>query len=369
MSLYREINRRRLLTFLVPHDKGLPLSDTVDGMTVHRFRYGSDKSETLAYRGDMHKQVFARPITAIRFVRSYLREAQRLAAEISPPVIWAQWWIPGGVVGERVAQRTDAPLVVSCHGTDIALLSRKSFLRPLASRVFRKARGITVVSSYLKDQVLDSLQERVSDLEDRIHIVSLPANTACFYHDKNSQRRPGTIVAATRYTAQKRNDILIRSVSRLRSEGVECQVDLFGEGPEFSNLRKMVVDFGLEDCFRLNQSVTHEQLAQKYRTGTISLLVSEREGFGLTLVEAMLCGCAVIGARSGGITDIIRTDGEEGLLVPLDDVEALSQALKRLLSDDALRLRLAETGRKAVERRFSVKTIVDTYVDILSASS
>ncbi len=369
MSLYRQVNRHLPLTFVVPHDSELKSEETVEGMPVHRFRYGRDKAETLAYRGDMHRQAFMHPFKALRFFRSYRLEAERLIREISPTKIWAHWWIPGGWVGTTAARRSGLPLVVSCHGTDIALLQRIPLLRPAAARVFQAASGITVVSSYLKKRLIHLVGSKVDGLEERLIVAPLPVNSNTFYFDEKTPRVSGSIVAATRYTSQKKTDVLIHAVAKLRSEGITCQVDLYGDGPEKGNLQEVVVAQGLQDCFRLNDPITHEELADRYRSAAISLLVSEREGFGLTLVEAMLCGCAVIGARSGGITDIIQTDGEEGLLVPLNDVDALYQALKQLLTDNSLRRRLANAGRESAERRFSVDTIVRSYLDILDRTS
>lgn len=367
MPLYREINKHLPLLFLVPHDKGLPLHEIHDGMTINRFRYGGDEAETLAYRGDMHKQVFRRPMRTVRFFRSFRRGAERLIVENTPNLVWAQWWIPGGWIATRVVKDRNLPLVISCHGTDIFLLRRFPPLRIPAAKVFGTASRITVVSEYLKNQLLDYLGSRVSNLAQKLVVAPLPVNTACFSYDKNVERIPGTVVAATRYTTQKKTDVLIRAVAKLRSENIPFQVDLYGRGPERQALQRMIDSSGLRDCFRLNDSITHEELADKYRTAAISLLVSEREGFGLTLVEAMLCGCAVIGTRSGGITDIIKTDGEDGLLVPLDDPDALYQALKQLLTDDTFRDRLSETGRLSAERRFSSEAIVGRYMKLLEA--
>ncbi|HEV2994069.1 MAG TPA: glycosyltransferase family 4 protein, partial [Acidimicrobiia bacterium] len=71
---------------------------------------------------------------------------------------------------------------------------------------------------------------------------------------------------------------------------------------------------------------------------------SVAEPFGLTVLEAQASGVAVIGTRAGGIPDFVA-DGDNGLLVPSGDVEALTKALERLLTDPELRGRLARRGR------------------------
>jgi glycosyltransferase involved in cell wall biosynthesis len=77
------------------------------------------------------------------------------------------------------------------------------------------------------------------------------------------------------------------------------------------------------------------------------------EGFGLALLEAMLCSLPVVATRVSSIPEIVA-DGETGLLVPPDDPDALGDALGRLLADESLRRRLGEAGRARARAEFSV---------------
>ena len=86
------------------------------------------------------------------------------------------------------------------------------------------------------------------------------------------------------------------------------------------------------------------------------------ESFSYTLVEHMSCGCAVVATHCGGPTEII-TDGVDGLLVAPGDVEALTEALDRLIEDSNLREKLASNARKTVEKRFAIPVLVPKIVD------
>ena len=81
---------------------------------------------------------------------------------------------------------------------------------------------------------------------------------------------------------------------------------------------------------------------------TTLVLPSRSEGMGRVLVEAFCRGRPAIASRVGGIVDLVR-DGENGLLVPPQDPQALADALVRVLSDGALAARLAEGARAGVE--------------------
>jgi phosphatidylinositol alpha-1,6-mannosyltransferase len=76
------------------------------------------------------------------------------------------------------------------------------------------------------------------------------------------------------------------------------------------------------------------------------------EGFGISIAEASACGIPVVAGRSGGIPEAVR-DGETGLLVDAERAEAVSDALRVLLDDPALRVRLGGAGRRAVETYYN----------------
>jgi glycosyltransferase involved in cell wall biosynthesis len=80
-----------------------------------------------------------------------------------------------------------------------------------------------------------------------------------------------------------------------------------------------------------------------YRAAWVLILASESESFGRVLVEAMGSGAPVIATRVGGIPEIVR-HGQEGLLVPSGNSEQLAHAIKRLLKDQGLRMRLGQAA-------------------------
>jgi glycosyltransferase involved in cell wall biosynthesis len=94
-------------------------------------------------------------------------------------------------------------------------------------------------------------------------------------------------------------------------------------------------------------SVSREQVLRLFRVADASILSSAWENFPHTVVEALAVGCPVIATAVGGVPEVVR-DGENGLLVPANDVPALAAAIRRFFDGGELRRRLAEAAPGSV---------------------
>lgn len=117
-----------------------------------------------------------------------------------------------------------------------------------------------------------------------------------------------------------------------------------GDFPEFIPL----VDSGL---VVVKDKITDQEMPILYSLASMTVLVSEVEGLGISLVEAMACGCPVIGSDVNGINEVIKKD-RNGLLVNYGDVDSLSESIKTLLSDSHKRNDLVASGLKSVADQF-----------------
>lgn len=122
----------------------------------------------------------------------------------------------------------------------------------------------------------------------------------------------------------------------------DWSLDIFGKGSRESALKRQIEKNGLQELVRIHEPVTG--IRQEYGKSDFLVLSSRFEGFGLVLVEAMQTGIPCVAFDCPyGPSDIIR-DGENGLLVKNGDVEALAEAICRMIGDEELRMRC---GRKA----------------------
>jgi glycosyltransferase involved in cell wall biosynthesis len=155
----------------------------------------------------------------------------------------------------------------------------------------------------------------------------------------------------------------VRAFADLVRQGVECRAAIVG-GPRKSfewfvdDLKAEVEKLGISD--RLAFYGTRLDVADMMNAFDIFVCVSEAEEFNRVLVEAMCFGKPVIASDLRG-GSIVLDHEHSGLLVPPKDVPALIAALKRLVTDSAMRLRLGVHGRAHARRRFSVGNVVPRY--------
>ena len=168
--------------------------------------------------------------------------------------------------------------------------------------------------------------------------------------------QPGRLVvgAVGRLHEQKGFDVLLRAVTGLP----EVQVVIIGEGPERPALQQLIAELHLGD--RVSLLGWSDHASGYMRSFDVLAMPSRYEGMPLVLLEAMLAGVPVVATPVGGIPDTVRHD-ESGLLVPVDDVAALTTALGRLLSDGALRRRLAAAAEDEARRRHTVDAMARSY--------
>src|SRR5688500_18281359 len=102
-------------------------------------------------------------------------------------------------------------------------------------------------------------------------------------------------------------------------------------------------------------------VARLLRAFDLFALFSQTEAHPLVILEAMATGVPVLATRVGGIPSIID-DGMTGVLIPVDDEQALAAALAALAADPEGRAALARNARGAVRQRYAADRMVDEYL-------
>jgi glycosyltransferase involved in cell wall biosynthesis len=156
------------------------------------------------------------------------------------------------------------------------------------------------------------------------------------------------IVGVGRLTRQKGFDVLIRAFETLSRRRPEWQLVILGEGEERAALESLVTDLGLQGRVLLPGPVASPGAVLS--AARLFVLASRYEGFPNVLLEAMALGVACIATDCDSGPREIVPAGVDGVLVGVDDVEALASAMAALVDDVALRERVARAGRSAAQR-------------------
>jgi glycosyltransferase involved in cell wall biosynthesis len=168
---------------------------------------------------------------------------------------------------------------------------------------------------------------------------------------------PGAPVVGTvgRLETQKGHDLLLRSLADLRSEGCNAVLLLVGEGRERTRLAELAAELGLAD--RVRFLGTRRDLPVLFAAMDVFAFPSRWEGTPLALIAAMAAGLPVVATPVGGIPDVLK-DGVRGRLVPVDDVPALTAALRDILRDAATSRTLGAAAREYVLNHCSVTAML-----------
>jgi glycosyltransferase involved in cell wall biosynthesis len=146
----------------------------------------------------------------------------------------------------------------------------------------------------------------------------------------------------------------------------DCYLWLGGAGPLESDLKAQAEATGVADRVRFLGWV--QDTAPLFAAADIFVCSSRHEPFGNIVIEAWLSGTPMVAADSEGPGSLIA-DEEDGLLVPVDDPAALASAIRALVEDKDMSVRLAAAGRQRYEEGFTEEKIVPRYVELFERLS
>ncbi len=173
-----------------------------------------------------------------------------------------------------------------------------------------------------------------------------------------------TVVYAGRLVREKGVDILLRAFAKINEKLPSARLLIAGDGPKRNELKLLISDLNIASKTTLCGHLSHTELDNILGRAWVHAAPSVwAEPFGITVVEAMMRGTAVVASDSGGPREIIE-NGKSGFLVPPGDADALAEKLLLLLSDRNLSETLGRAGRNISESRFSEELFLGKLLDI-----
>lgn len=175
------------------------------------------------------------------------------------------------------------------------------------------------------------------------------------------ESKPGKLVTVGRLTPQKNQRMLINAFADIAAEFPEAELFIFGEGELRGTLEEQVRSLQLQDAVRFMGNVidVHEQISD----AAMFVLPSDYEGLSNALLEAMLLGLPCISTDCAGSDEYIE-DGKNGLLTPVGDQRALTEAIRRFLTDQQLRIKCGK-GAAETMKQISAERVLKKWHDVI----
>ena len=158
-----------------------------------------------------------------------------------------------------------------------------------------------------------------------------------------------TLGVVSRLEPIKGMDLVVPALAEVLKVYPDTQLLVVGDGSLRASMEQKAIELGCADHIRWVGRQPQEELPQWYSQMDIVLMPSRSEGFGLTAIEAMACGCVMVASDTGGLPEVVR-DGVCGLLHRTEDVTDMAAKISTLISDATLYDTLRTQSLKEVEK-------------------
>jgi glycosyltransferase involved in cell wall biosynthesis len=305
------------------------------------------------------------PINPLRDFRA-LREIGAVLKELQPDVVGVHS-AKAAILGRLAARSLGIPVILTAHGWTFT-----PGIPPLQAMVYRR---IEQFMGRFTDKIM-----AVSEFDRRLGLAAgiVPESRLVTVYNgipdvptelrADPSRSPVRLVMVARLAPQKDHVTLLRALVDLQN--YRWELDLVGEGPLLEQTKNLAQRLGLSGRVHfLGQRTDVEQLLANSQ---VALLITNWEGFPISILEAMRAGLPVVASAVAGTGESVRDD-QTGYLAPRGNVDVLRDRIAQLLADPQLRARLGANGRRLYERQFTldamVKRTLAVYHEVVAASN
>ncbi len=263
--------------------------------------------------------------------------------------------------GFQVLHSYDASYVFACtvarlSGVPVTIGSQLSYLDTVDERTQMWLRlGNRVPDAMLAncEAMRRYLIEQEHVRENRVELIYNGVDTTQFFPPESRPAKASTIGIVCALRAEKNLPLLQQAFAKVHASHPELRLVIVGSGVELPALQNNAARLGISQAVDFIPAT--RAVPQWLRKMDIFVLPSYSEAFSNSLLEAMACGCAVVGSRVGGTPELTGSNEERGLLFPSGDADALASQLERLISDDTLRRRLGAAAAKHARENLSIE--------------
>lgn len=262
-----------------------------------------------------------------------------------------------GSGGIFILKKTGATTIATVHTNSYRFQFRrygkisKRLLAPLEKQTYQISDRILSVSNYVRNNLIRDY--RISP--HRIEILPNGVNTRIFHPVPGHARDRNMVLYVGRIYKGKGLEFLIDAMEQVVAKYPEVRLVVAGDGGYLKSIEAYIHNKTVRNHIEFLGWQDTGALNRLYNEAAVCVMPSIVEGFGLTILEAMACGCPVIATDSGGAVDIIR-NGENGVLVTYGGRDKLDGSIIQLMTDAETRNQIIENGLKTV-RSFTWEAI------------
>lgn len=260
------------------------------------------------------------------------------------------------------------PLAVTCHGLNSQSVPEwvsKTHLKTVGRWTYNAADTIFCYT--------ESERQRIRNLgvTSPINVVKNGIDTQRFTPDGETASQIAdtdgpALVFVGRLVEGKRPSDILESFTTVRNRVPNAELFYCGDGPQRDALESATEDAGLRDAVAFLDHVPYEKMPTIYRAADALVLASRAEGLPRTVLESLACGTPVVSTELEQLVPIVD---QAGATVPVGDVEALADALTRILENPGLRAELGSAGRDVVKEQYDWTGTVEETTAALKALS
>ena len=258
-----------------------------------------------------------------------------------------------------LAPRRRLPFITTLHGTDITLVGADRSYYPITRFSIEQSDGVTSISENLRRQTIETFE-----ISREIRVISNFVNCELYRPDDAKKgaaayasREEKLLIHVSNFRPVKRVLDCVRVLAEVRQRA-PARLLMVGDGPERGPAehlaRELKVDHHISFLGKQNHVERLLPLAH------VLLMPSEMESFGLAALEGMACGVVPVATRVGGVPELI-TDGEDGFLEAVGDIQAQAARVVTLLTDEELHYRMRKAGRWNAAERFCTEKVIPQY--------
>jgi glycosyltransferase involved in cell wall biosynthesis len=243
-----------------------------------------------------------------------------IVKELGKPDIMHAHFAGVGYTASKLKEKTGLPFVITEHLSTMMKPVIDKQLFNTADSAYEYADALITVSPELKDVIKRRFNKEA------IYIPNIVDTGLFTYQVRKDNARSFNFISIGGLIYRKRMDLTIEAFAKAFGKDKDVSLTIFGEGTERTKLENLIHKYDISDRVKLMGLQSRKTLAEYLKKSDCFVLASQAETFGVVYIEALASGVPVIATKCGGPESFVND--RNGLIIPVDDVDALADAMK-----------------------------------------